>query len=62
MSIKEELKEHKKGIESLRNQLNETNQQIQILQQKRQEIINRMIGTNANIVLLERLVKEPKKK
>ena len=60
MSIKKELKEHEKGMESLQKQLNEANQAIQVLRDKRQQIINRMIGTNANIVLLQRLVKESK--
>ena len=59
-NIKKELKQHREGMDALQAQLNKTNQQIQLLQQQRQQIINKMIGTNANIVLLQRLVEESK--
>ena len=58
--LKQELKSYEEGLVDLQTQLNENTQQIQQLQQQRQQIVNKMIGTNASIVLLQRLVKESK--
>jgi len=62
MNLKKELGQYKQGIRELSEEANKIGRQIQVLQQRRQQIINEMVGTNANIVLLERLVKESKEK
>lgn len=60
VDLKKELKNYKNGLNELQDQLNKTNQQMQLLQQQQQQIINKIIGTNANVVLLQRLVEESK--
>ena len=60
LNPEKELQQYKSGLGELQTRLSEIATQIQTLEKEKAEIINKIIGTNANIVLLQRLVKESK--
>jgi len=57
LNPEKELQQYKSGLGELQTRLSEIATQIQTLEKEKAEIINKIIGTNANIVLLQRLVK-----